>query len=189
MFVDRVGLVGLPNSGKSSLFNALTGGNAMVAPHPFSTVETEVGRRPCSRSASRRAGEDEPESQDRLRGLRGRRHRRCGQERPRRATASAAVFLPGCARSTPCAWCCEASRTRTCPVTPTPRRALGPRARARPGRRGDSRTAAHEKAQPGRPARPGDRGRAKGRAGGLGGSRAGHALVPLGPARRGAGGA
>jgi GTP-binding protein YchF len=41
--VDRVGLVGLPNSGKSALFNALTSGNAIVAPHPFSTIETEVG--------------------------------------------------------------------------------------------------------------------------------------------------
>ncbi|MGD1011874.1 MAG: redox-regulated ATPase YchF [Acidimicrobiales bacterium] len=41
--MDRVGLVGLPNSGKSSLFNALTGGSAAVAQHPFSTVETEVG--------------------------------------------------------------------------------------------------------------------------------------------------
>jgi hypothetical protein len=41
--VDRVGLVGLPNSGKSALFNALTGGQAVVASHPFSTVETEVG--------------------------------------------------------------------------------------------------------------------------------------------------
>jgi hypothetical protein len=41
--VDRVGLVGFPNSGKSALFNALTGGNAVVASHPFSTIETETG--------------------------------------------------------------------------------------------------------------------------------------------------
>lgn len=41
--MERLGLVGLPNSGKSSLFNALTGGAAAVAPHPFSTTETSVG--------------------------------------------------------------------------------------------------------------------------------------------------
>jgi GTP-binding protein YchF len=35
--------VGLPNSGKSSLFNALTGGSAAVASHPFSTTDTSVG--------------------------------------------------------------------------------------------------------------------------------------------------
>src|SRR5439155_14939362 len=40
---ERLGIVGLPNSGKSSLFNALTGGAAAVAPHPFSTTETHVG--------------------------------------------------------------------------------------------------------------------------------------------------
>jgi len=41
--VERLGIVGLPNAGKSSLFNALTGGSAVVAPHPFSTTETNVG--------------------------------------------------------------------------------------------------------------------------------------------------
>lgn len=41
--MDRLGLVGLPNSGKSALFNALTGGDALVASHPFSTTETEIG--------------------------------------------------------------------------------------------------------------------------------------------------
>jgi GTP-binding protein YchF len=41
--MERLGIVGLPNSGKSSLFNALTGGSSMVAAHPFSTTETTVG--------------------------------------------------------------------------------------------------------------------------------------------------
>jgi GTP-binding protein YchF len=35
--------VGLPNAGKSSLFNALTGAHVPVASHPFSTTETTVG--------------------------------------------------------------------------------------------------------------------------------------------------
>jgi GTP-binding protein YchF len=41
--MERIGLVGLPNAGKSALFNALTGGSAVVASHPFSTTETSVG--------------------------------------------------------------------------------------------------------------------------------------------------
>ena len=41
--MERLGIVGLPNSGKSSLFNALTGGSAAVAAHPFSTTESTVG--------------------------------------------------------------------------------------------------------------------------------------------------
>ena len=41
--MERLGIIGRPNAGKSSLFNALTGGSAVVAPHPFSTTETHVG--------------------------------------------------------------------------------------------------------------------------------------------------
>jgi ribosome-binding ATPase len=41
--MERLGIVGLPNAGKSTLFNALTGGDAVVAPHPFSTTESTVG--------------------------------------------------------------------------------------------------------------------------------------------------
>jgi GTP-binding protein YchF len=41
--MERLGLVGLPNSGKSSLFNALTGASSVVGAHPFSTTETSVG--------------------------------------------------------------------------------------------------------------------------------------------------
>ena len=41
--MEQFGIVGLPNAGKSSLFNALTGGSAVVAPHPFSTTETNIG--------------------------------------------------------------------------------------------------------------------------------------------------
>lgn len=44
--MQRLGLVGLANAGKSSLFNALTGAHVPVAAHPFSTVETSIGVAP-----------------------------------------------------------------------------------------------------------------------------------------------
>ncbi len=51
--MERIGLVGLANCGKSSLFNALTGAAVPVASHPFTTTEsaTAVAQVPDARLA------------------------------------------------------------------------------------------------------------------------------------------
>ncbi len=38
----KVGIVGMPNAGKSSLFSALTGVAAEAANYPFTTIEPNV---------------------------------------------------------------------------------------------------------------------------------------------------
>ncbi len=39
----RCGIVGLPNAGKTTIFNALTAANAEVASYPFSTIAPNTG--------------------------------------------------------------------------------------------------------------------------------------------------
>ena len=55
----KVGIVGMPNAGKSSLFNALTKAGAEAANYPFTTIEPNVAIVPVERRAPRRGRRDD----------------------------------------------------------------------------------------------------------------------------------
>ena len=76
-----VGIVGLPNVGKSTVFNALTAGKAEAANYPFCTIDPNVGIVPVpdARLAAHPEAHQDPEGHPGDR--RDRRHRRPGQGR------------------------------------------------------------------------------------------------------------
>ena len=49
----QCGIVGLPNVGKSTIFNAITNAGAQAANYPFCTVDPNVGTVPASTSFPR----------------------------------------------------------------------------------------------------------------------------------------
>ncbi len=74
----KCGIVGLPNVGKSTLFNALTKAGIAAENYPFCTIEPNTGVVEVPRSASGSAlrGRQARAHRSRYRGIRG--HRRPG---------------------------------------------------------------------------------------------------------------
>ena len=114
----QCGIVGLPNVGKSTLFNALTKAGVAAANYPFCTIEPNVGVVPVpdprldghrgDRQAQRRSSPP-PSSSSTSRGW-------C--RAPRRARAWATSSSPTSARPTPSRTSCAASRTTTSCTSP-----------------------------------------------------------------------
>ena len=121
MLTMKLGIVGLPNVGKSTLFNAITNAGAESANYPFCTIEPNVGMVAVPDAAAGQAGGDVPARQKDPR-----RHRVCGhcgpgEGRQPGARAWATSSWRTSAAPTPSSMWCAASTTRTsCTWWPTP---------------------------------------------------------------------
>ncbi len=98
----KVGIVGMPNAGKSSLFNALSQAGAEAANYPFTTIEPNVAVVPVQGRAARRGGEDHRRLEPRAGHDRVPRHRRASSPARARARASATSSWPTSGRPTRC---------------------------------------------------------------------------------------
>ena len=109
----KLGIVGLPNVGKSTLFNAITNAGAESANYPFCTIDPNVGMVAVPDDPAGQAGRDLPAQEEDPGGHRVCGHRRPGEGRHPRARAWATSSWPTSGRPTPLSMWCAALTTTT----------------------------------------------------------------------------
>ena len=112
-----IGIVGLPNAGKSTLFNALTKNDVLAANYPFATIEPNVGVVGVPDDRLPKLAEVFGSAKILPATVRVRRHRRHRRAAPRRVRASATSSSPTSASPRPSARSPGSSATRTSPTS------------------------------------------------------------------------